>query len=654
MDENIIRRNKRLFENYCWRRRQSAYDLNSEKASVAFEIIPVLLSLNDVDLPGYVKDGEEACGLYGVGTSKKLNQIVQNYFSDTCSKRIPYQRYLIQHPIIESLFIMGSTGTVAQKSTSDFDFWVCVDTSRFSAASIEKLRAKTEKISRWCQNAFDMEAHFFIMTAEQIRNNDFGTVGEDQAGSSQKKFLKEEFYRTLLLISGKIPFWWVIPPGTKRNTYEELWHWWQIKDLYDRDDYVNLGYLEDVPREEFLGTTLWHLSKGIKDPFKALIKMTMMEWYLSDSFNGRLLCDVLKDRVLGKSRPLMDLDPYCLMVQTVLDFYHKEERWDHIELLKKAFYIKANPNITRLKLKTKLGDYQVGVFNKLMNDWNWSLDKAEDLNQMPNWSYARHLTLAQEVQQFFFSTYKRLRKTFDFNKRQKINEHDLTLMGNKISGLFAKRNGKLQITPFLTKKRLTLEKCIFRYDQNHWAKSSWLLYDATPYPYERENKNFLVYSCERVTEAASWLIINGLYDFQRTLIDMPPNSSGLNVNDLIDLLKHLQSIFSPAVQMVKIGENLQSDAKINQMIIIMDLSETLEDASFTQLDLVYSNTWGEIFMQTYPFQKGLQMISSKVANLDVINEQEALEKVKIHVPRSRWLKNAKKPIYHAILEGLQA
>jgi len=651
-DENIIRRNKKLFENYCWRRCQSAYDINSEKASVAFEIIPVLLSLNDLDLPGYITNGDEACGVYGVGTSKKLFKIVQNYFSDACAKRIPYQRYLIQYPMIESLFIMGSTGTVAQKNSSDFDFWVCVDTTRFSKSSIKKLQTKTEKISQWCQSKFEMEAHFFIMNAEQIRNNDFGTVGEDSSGSSQRKFLKEEFYRTLLLISGKVPFWWVVPPGTIRKDYESKWKWWLYQDFYDRDDYINLGFLDDVPQEEFLGTTLWHLSKGIKDPFKALIKMTVMEWYLSDDFHGPLLCDVLKERVIGNSRPLIDLDPYCLMVETVLNFYHKLQRWDHIELLRKAFYIKANPNITRLKLKTKLGDYQVSVFNKLMRDWSWSLDKVEDLNQMANWSYARHLALAKEVLLFFSSTYKRIRKTFDLSEKQRINERDLTLMGNKISALFARGNGKLELTPFLTKERLTLEKCIFRYDQNQLGKSQWLLYDATSYPYEKENKQFLFYSSQQVTEAALWLIINGLYDFQRTQIDMPPNSSGLNVNDLIDLLKHLQSFFSPAIHQVKIGENLESEAKPNQMMIILDLANSMEITTSTKLDLVYSNTWSEFFIHTYAFQKGLQVIKKYVAHLNVKNEREIIEKIKIHIPRSTYLKDAQKSIYRAIMEGL--
>lgn len=646
----LIRNNKRILQNYCRLRHQSAYDLNRETAAVAFDIIPVLLSLNHASLPGFVPAADKACGVYRVGTSKKLHKVIENYFPEARNKKIPYQRFLIQRPIIESLFIMGSTGTVSQKNASDFDFWVCVDASRFSDANIDKLHTKTEKISKWCQSTFDMEVHFFIMDVEQIRNNDFGKADEDSAGSSQKKFLKEEFYRTFLLVAGKVPFWWVVPSGIDRQSYETSWNEWIKKGLYDRDNFVDLGFLDDVSRDEFLGTTLWNLSKGLKDPFKALIKMTMMEWYLSDSFDGRLLCDVLKERVLEGSKPLKDLDPYILMVETALAFFEQQDRQEHIELLRKAFYIKSDPGITRTRLKRMAGNYQVDVFETLMKDWQWSLDTVEDLNQMRNWSYARHLKLASEINQFFFSTYRRLRKTFDLSKRQKINDRDLTLMGRKLSGLFAKRKGKLHITPFLTKERPALQKCIFRFDPRKSGKTRWLIYDATPYPFEEDGRKFLIHSANRVAEAATWLIINDLYDARRTMVDMPPNASGLNINDLMELLKHLQYYFSPAVHQGGTDANFQEDATYSQIMVIVDLVGDPEEMETANLDLVLKNTWGEIFVETYPYQEGLQVAKQHIADLSVENDSEAAEKVKIHAPRSAKSERIKKTIYQEILQ----
>ncbi len=651
-DVDRFRRNKRIFENYCRLRSQSAYDLNPEKASMAFEVIPVLLSLNEPELPGYVSGGEKGCGIYRIGSSEKMKRVVQTYFPEIQSRKISYQSYLIKRPAIESLFIMGSIGTVAQMNKSDFDFWVCVDNSRISKSDANKLFLKTERINRWCKKHADMEVHFFIMDIEQIRKNDFGKLDEESAGSSQKKFLKEEFYRTMLLVSGKIPFWWVVPLGSSEKEYEKLWNWWTQQDLYDSDDFVDLGFLDNVPREEFLGATLWQLSKGIKDPFKALIKMTLMEWYLSDNFQGPLLCDVLKERVLKGSMTLRNLDPYLLMVETVLDYYGRLERWNHVDLLRRAFYIKANPKINRMRLKTGIRDYQVIVFRELMANWKWSLSMVEDLNQMENWSYARHLRLADKINKFFISTYRRLKKTLDEKEQQVIDEEDLNMIGRQLFVLFNKHKNKLQMTPFLTKKRTILEKCIFKYDHGKSGKTRWRLYDVSSYPFEKQDKKLEIFASHRAARAAAWLIFNGLYDFHRTQIDMPPNPSGLNVNDLIDLLKHLQGTFLPAVHQIKMGANFQNDAMYDRIMVIPDMEENIESMYPVSMDLILNNTWGELFTETYPFQEGLLIIKKYVLKLNTPSIDEVRGKVKIHVHKSLMGKNVKKMIFEPIMHSL--
>ncbi len=646
-----IRRNKKIFLNYSHLRRQCAYELNPEKASVAFEIIPALLSLNEPDLPGYVSGGEKGCGVYGINSSKNMKAVINKYFPETRKKRISYQRHLIKRPIVESLFIMGSIGTLAQNDKSDYDFWVCIDATRFSETDIDKLNQKTEKIARWCLTKFDMEAHFFIMDIEDIKRDDFGQVDEESAGSSQKKFLKEEFYRTLLLVSGKIPFWWVIPSETCQEDYKQYWDNWVQKNSYDRDDFIDLGYLGDVPKEEFLGTTLWHLSKGIKDPFKALIKMTMMERYLSDSFNGPLLCDVIKKRVLAGPTSLRNTDPYFLMLESILEFYQQTDSWDRMELLRKAFYIKADPQVTRIKLINRNCNYQIEVFKELMDDWGWSLDLCEDLNQIENWSYARHLKFSAEINKFFFSIYKHLRDVLAGREIQSINEHDLTLLGRKLYVLFAKRKNKLQLAPFLKKEGRTLEKCIFKYGRDYLGNTRWHLYDATRYPFEKPGGKSIILTSNRVARTAAWLVINGLYDFHRTKVEMPPNPSELNVNDLIDLLKHIQGFFLPALYQVKMGTNLQNDARYNQVMIVVDLEKDAVEGT-ASTDLIYNNTWGEIYTETYPLEKALSIVKEA---LKIENPREAAAKIRIHIPKSAQANHIKSELYQAIMsdrEGL--
>jgi adenylate cyclase class 1 len=627
-------------------RRKCAYDLSPQTAPVAFEIIPALLSLNDPILPGYIPDGDNACGVYGVGSAKTLKKRITHYFPEARKLKIAYQRHLIKRPIIESLLVMGSIGTVTQNEDSDYDFWVCVDAEHSTAADIQKLHRKTEKISRWCQIQFDMEVHFFIMHIQDIRKDDFGRVNEESAGSSQKKFLKEEFYRTMLLVCGKIPFWWAVPPTISQEDYQQYWTQWTEQNRYDHDDFVELGYLGDIPREEFLGTTLWHLSKGINNPFKAIIKMAMMESYLSDKFEGPLLCDVIKKRVFEGRQSILDLDPYLLMLETILIYYDQTRKYDRMELLRKAFYIKTHPKLNRLKLISNRPNYQTQAFKALLKEWRWSLNLCEDLNQLENWSYVRQLKFATKINAFFSSIYKQLRQESSQDGPQTINDHDLTLLGRKIHVLFAKHKNKIQVNPYLKKGGLILEKCIFSLGKSRNGKPVWYLYDATRYPFEKLGKQSIIYKSRRVARVAAWLVTNGLYDFHRTEIEMPPNPSGLNVNDLIDLLKHMHTYFLPVLSQIKMGTRLQEAPRFNQIMMVANLEKIpgLDEMSGT--DIIHNNTWGELFTETYRLSKAIQVTRDALIGMDV---KDPSTRLSLHIPKRLQTTSIRKEIYQAVL-----
>jgi adenylate cyclase class 1 len=634
LDIRSIHRNKKFFQHYNRLRQQCAYDLNAEKASVAFEIIPVLLTLNEVDLPGYVSGGESGCGVYGVGSSYHLRKVLNDYFPETKKRNIPYQRYLIKRPVVESLFVLGSIGTVGQTERSDFDFWVCVDGDRLADRSIQTLEEKTDLITHWCQSTFNMHVHFFVLDLRKIRMNDFGKVDEESAGSSQKKFLKEEFYRTMLLVSGKIPFWWVLPSGITESDYTRHWTWMIREAPLDFLDFIDLGYLSHVSRDEFMGNALWQLSKGIKDPFKALLKMALMEVYLSDDFKGRLLCDVLKEDVLAGCRSLRDMDPYLLMVETIFDFYKRQERLNYRDLMRRAFYLKAEPNITRTKVKTRGGDYKVEVFKELMEAWNWSLDLVEDLNQVENWSYGRQLHFSREINRFFFSTYRRLSESFFSTEKQAIDDEDLTILGRRLFSLFARRRNKIKLTPFLTRKRLILGRCIFQYENNRSGKKRWIIYDASWYSTERDEKRRKIFSSEGIVRATAWLVTNGLYDFHRTIVEMVPNSSGVTIIDLEHLLRHLEAFFQPAFYESSSREILNQEVAKDRVMAMIDMEEVSKLKKPTIMDLVYKNTWGEVFTETVDYRSGLIMLKKFARDLHVSEAKEVPSRIKVHLPDS--------------------
>lgn len=633
-DPRLIRKNRKLFLNYSRLRAQYAYSLNPEKASVAFEIIPVLLTINEVDLPGYVPKAGSACGVYGVGSSYKLREVIKEFFPEARKRNIPFQRYLIRRPIVESLFVLGSIGTVAQTEQSDFDFWVCVDEARWSKKALAQLREKTAKISYWCRSTFDMDVHFFILDLKQIQKNDFGRVDEESSGSSQKAFLKEECYRTMLFISGKIPYWWVLPPNTTEREYRRWIQEFRGHSPLDSVDFVDLGYMGEISRAEFLGNALWQLSKGIKDPFKSLLKMAMMEMYLSDKYNGPLLCDVLKKRVLEGQRFLRELDPYLLMVESVLRFYQERKRLGPMELLRKAFYLKAEPGLRRTRMRGRGSDYKIEVFRSLMRAWKWPLELVEDLNQIENWSYSRLLQFAKEINRFFSSTYRRLSEGMISKEKQVIDDYDLTVLGRKLLALFARKRNKLQLTPFLTTKRLVLDRCVFQYERRGKGKFRWVLYDTSWYPTEPKRKKQRIFSSERIVRSAAWLVNNGLYDYHRTAVEMVPNPSGVTLNDLIGLLKHFQSFFGPIHYLGTNGAGFHMAPAIEKIMLIIDMEELEKLKEPQTIDVVYRNTWGEMFTEPYNYDEGLRVLMRYARQLRVTSLSDLMERFVIHLPGS--------------------
>jgi adenylate cyclase class 1 len=86
--------------------------------------------------------------------------------------------------LIKSLMLMGSIGTIAQSKGSDFDYWVCVDGSRYTPGSINLLQKKLNLIEQWADTQHGMEVHFFISQIDKVCANDFGVADGESYGSS--------------------------------------------------------------------------------------------------------------------------------------------------------------------------------------------------------------------------------------------------------------------------------------------------------------------------------------------------------------------------------------------------------------------------------------------------------------------------------------
>ena len=126
-----------------------------------------------------------------------------------------------------------------------------------------RLEEKCRRIEEWSEEELGVEVHFFLTKPSRLAANEFGAVSSESCGSALRKLLKEEYYRGSLLLSGKIPYWWIVPLGCDDERYT------QIVDAIERDsdaaryEFVDIGNIDTIPMEELVGGGIWQLNKAM-------------------------------------------------------------------------------------------------------------------------------------------------------------------------------------------------------------------------------------------------------------------------------------------------------------------------------------------------------------------------------------------------------
>ena len=227
------------------------------------ELLPLLYHINHPTLPGYVSKLTPA-GIPDYSPGNLALQLAAKLSKSFSYKRRAYRRFHIQ-----ALYMMGSTGTIAYSNKSDFDIWVCYDSS-LNPEQVEALTRKSAAIEAWAQT-LEVDVHIFMVNPDEFRLGKHGALSSESSGSALHYLLLEEFYRTSLLLAGLYPIWWLVPPEQEAQ-YDEFVADIKRKRFVHSRDNLDFGGLANIPAEEFYGATLWLLYKGINSPYKSVLK----------------------------------------------------------------------------------------------------------------------------------------------------------------------------------------------------------------------------------------------------------------------------------------------------------------------------------------------------------------------------------------------
>lgn len=574
MIQKIITRNRKKIIAYNELRKQMFAEFSPEDSEIILYLLPWLLSVNEPECPGYLADIDTIFRVFDIAGNKVIKK-KESEFKDLFDIDVKSSLVKLRPTFctILGLYIIGSVGTLSQTATSDCDIWICYDKKDYSETQLKQLKKKIYLIGEWIDANCKIPVHFFILDVEDIQNCRFGSVDEESSGSAQANVLKEEFYRTCMVIAGKIPLWWACYDNRTQIDYKDALAVIG-DDAFWEDDLVDFGDLENVDAEECFGAALWQIQKSLESPLKSFIKMLLLKMQL-DASDDELLCHRFRQHVTVKRMDAIIPDPSVFSMLFLMDYLIGTGDGELTEFVKKCYYLRCEikPYSKKYIIKKKLA-------NKFFNKYQIEKEVREELSRFSRWSLAKQISFGKQIYNLLLKSYRQI-VTSQKGVVSRIGKKDLTVVGRKIQVYYEAKPSKVVILPKSTPK-LNISNLTFKMVKNRW------------YVYSANDESGRIVDDTDIVFVIAFVVRNQLFEAGRT--HMLPNSSNISVSEIVNLGARIDAFF------VQGGHRFQQDdflkkAYIIKILVVISFEEQPWEKTGNKIRIVYMNSWGEMFAE---------------------------------------------------------
>ena len=429
------------------------------------DLLPLLFHINHPMLPGYV-NSETPVGIPDYSPSRRALEVAKKL-----SRSFEYKKRALRLYHIHGVYLMGSTGTIGQSSSSDFDLWLCHDPA-LSQAQRELLQQKIALIEKSAAE-LDLELHIFLIDPARFRQGQKAKLSRESSGSTQHSLLLEEFYRSAVLLAGRYPLWWLVPPE-----HEEVYQEYADSLLFHRfvktSEVLDLGGLDNVPAHEFFGAALWQLYKGIDSPYKSILKIFLMEAYSRDYPSPTWLAQQAKEAIYDGEKDIDKLDAYILLYQRVEQYLKGNNDLDRLELARRCFYFKVGEHLSQTRQQD---NWRIQAMLEMTRQWGWGQTQLQMLDTRADWKIDRVIQERNALVGVLTRSYRLLT---DFARKYAATSHidpqELNLLGRKLYSALDHRPGKIDhINPGIS-RNLSEPQLSLHYRPTRDGGLAWMLY----------------------------------------------------------------------------------------------------------------------------------------------------------------------------------
>jgi len=568
--------NKKIYLAYNQFRKNIFLELAPKDAESILYLLPWMLSVNDPAVPGYVPKLKRAIAVFGATTDRTLIRREPAFKTQFNIRKIASLLKPSTHvSLIQGIYTIGSVGTISQTVHSDCDVWVCINRADFDESAHSHLLQKINLIKDWMDANIRIPVYFFICDLEDIRNSNFGVTDRESSGSAQRNVLKEEFYRTAMLISGKIPLWWVCFDPHETVDYHAFSDQY-ADDAFADYDCIDMGPPAPVDHDEYFGAALWQFNKALTHPLKSVIKMLLLEMLLA-SPEEDLLCRRFRDSILNQAQDFVFHDPSVFTLNAILQ-YGRNVHPDEFEFILQCSYLRYDLHFHAKKLTLK-----ENLAREIFQTYSLKREDIHRLNDFAGWPLSEQLEFGEKIFSLLLNIYKRIMA------RQQdvvsgITRRDMAIIGRKLAVCLERKPGKINVIhkPTFNPNLPTL---LFVNDKKLWRVSV-----------AGEPSKPVVAGAD-IACCIAYLVWNDLYEASN--IRMTPNPTPITLQEINSLAKRIREIFGVFdITGVDFDHFLETE-KVTKMLIIVNFEKPGHAGHIDDLCLICNNHWGELFFRRF-------------------------------------------------------
>jgi len=592
-----------------------------------FDLLPLLFHVNHESLPGYMDDTDTPTGIALYHPSDSLLRMAQTLTRGQINTRMQLTK-----PQLSALYLMGSSGSIGQSTTSDLDIWVCYE-SALTDKEIQLLNEKSLRITKWAED-FNLEVHFFLMNAHRFQGGEQQSLTGENCGSTQHVLLLDEFYRTAQLLAGNIPAWWLVPTSHEAN-YERVMSTFYDEGYINESTCTDFGGISSLPAGEFIGAGMWQVYKAIDSPYKSVLKLMLLEIYARQFPTINSLAHNYKNDIYRMQLSLDDLDPYVMLYRKIEEYLLEREEHQRLNLIRRCFYFKVGLNLSKT---TRTVSWRRELMEYLVHSWGWDQSTIAHLDNYRSWTIGevineRRLLISELTHSYRFLT----EFSSEHHSSHIMSQRDLLILSRKLHVAFDRRPGKIDFIRIGLDVDLSHEH-IRLYERESKQEPGVFLWAAYNELLDADTTTSPLKYSKGLLETLLWSHLNGLisahlhipvFPVQQTISEFEIRMTLSSMRQIIPTpMPRIEStsfyhpaILTKVVLFINLGRDplhylsakgLQKISARNNSLDFSALRENL----VLSLDMVLINTWGEVVVERFAdhdvMTKALKSIINRV------------------------------------------